>query len=860
MFTPLNRAVTVNGANRPAQDFVATAAAATFSLSGTVTGPAGVSIALSGANTGTTNTAVVNGTYSFTGLANGSYTVTPSFPGRTFTPVNRAVTIASANSTANDFTASIPTFSISGAVSGAIANGVTINLAGAATNTTVTAAGGTYTFTGLADGSYTVTPVLAGYSFSPASGSVTISGANSASTNFTATALTYTISGTVSGSVTSGVTVNLTGTTTASTTTVAGGTYSFSGLTHGGNYTVTPSIANNTFAPTSINVNGIVANSTGNNFTASAVPTFSLSGTITGPYVEGVTVTLGNGASTTTATNGVYNFANLAAGTYTVTPALPGYVYTPAAPSVAVSANTTQDFTASSAVANHSISGTVSYNGTKTGLIYVRVASCAGCNAEAGTMISAPGPYTIRGLSPNRNYTVSAERDYLNNGAGNTTNPTGSTAATVATSDLTGINITMADPATVAPTAPLGLTVNPGDASAIIFWDQVRDTNFTERVTGYKVYTGTNTPPTGAVITVPAAGDNGTIAFQAGLTNNTQHFYQVTSLVGTTESAKSAVVGPITIGAGVGGNTVSGTVTFTGTATGSLVVGVFSETGGLFFTRIANPGSPQSYTITGVPAGLYGNFANIDMNNNGIPFDLGDITNTDGNTPNITVSGPTTGNLVLNSASATASMLTSVQFSGTATTGSYNLEAGVDGNLKRVTKVTLVSGKNMPVPLDMGRTNNSNFDFQRFEFLNTTVPAVGDSYVYKVTYSDSTTETFTRSVSAVYGVDNAPKNLVTVINGTGGSSATVPLFTWGAPTTPPGFFTYDIHMSGTNAFWNFPDSNSGLPSTTSPLQVLYNVDGRANPASLVIGTPYTWQVRVQDANGNSASRSQGYTP
>ena len=648
----------------------------------------------------------------------------------------------------------------------------------------------------------------------------------------------------------------------ASTVTATGGGYSFAGLTHGGNYTVTPSIAGNTFDPASITVKGIVANSTGNNFTASAVPTFSLSGTITGPYVEGVTVSITGGGSTTTAANGAYSFANLAAGTYTVPPALPGYIYSPAAPAVAVSASTIQDFTASSAVANHSISGTVSYGGTKTtGPIYVRVTSCVGCNAEAGTMITAPGAYTIRGLSPFRNYTVIADRDYLNNGAGNSTNPTGSAVANVITTDLTGINITMADPATVAPTAPVGLQAFSGDASALILWDTVGTANFVESVTDYQVYTGTNNPPTnGAVLTVPAGSCCGGIVSQAGLVNGVQHFYQVTSRVGSTESAKSAVVGPITIGAGTGLNTVSGTVTFTGTATGPLLVGVFNETTGqLFFSRIASPVSPQNYTIVGVPVGVYVNFANIDMNNNGILFDFGDIANAENNTPSITVSGAATGNLVLNSAPATASMLTSIHFTGTTTTGSYNLEAGVSDNLKRVTKATLVSGNNMPVPLDMGRTSNSDEDFKRSEFLNAVVPTVGDSYVYKVTYSDATTETFTRSVSAVFNSANAAQNLVTVTNGTGGSSAAIPLFTWGAPTTPPSFFTYDIHLFGNNAFWNFPNSQSGLPSNTSPLQVLYNVDGRATPASLVTGTTYNWQVQVNDANGNRATRSQSYT-
>ena len=78
---------------------------------------------------------------------------------------------------------------ISGTVSGAVAGGVTIRLTDADNDTenTTTAAGGTYEFDGLADGTYTVTPVLAGYTFSPASRQIVIDGADMTA-NFIASA------------------------------------------------------------------------------------------------------------------------------------------------------------------------------------------------------------------------------------------------------------------------------------------------------------------------------------------------------------------------------------------------------------------------------------------------------------------------------------------------------------------------------------------------------------------------------------------------------------------------------------------------------------------------------------------------
>lgn len=87
-----------------------------------------------------------------------------------------------------------PTYGISGKVtevtsSGAPLPGVTIQLTGAASSSTVTDAMGTFAFTGLASGSYTVTPSRPGNTFSPASAAVSVSAANVTGQGFTAAAL-----------------------------------------------------------------------------------------------------------------------------------------------------------------------------------------------------------------------------------------------------------------------------------------------------------------------------------------------------------------------------------------------------------------------------------------------------------------------------------------------------------------------------------------------------------------------------------------------------------------------------------------------------------------------------------------------
>ena len=93
------------------------------------------------------------------------------------------------------------TYSISGTISPAAAGaGTTVTLSGASNATTTADASGNYSFTGLANGSYTLTPGKAGYTFTPASRQVIISGANQTAAAFTAQAVTgWSISGTIGG-------------------------------------------------------------------------------------------------------------------------------------------------------------------------------------------------------------------------------------------------------------------------------------------------------------------------------------------------------------------------------------------------------------------------------------------------------------------------------------------------------------------------------------------------------------------------------------------------------------------------------------------------------------------------------------
>jgi hypothetical protein len=182
--------------------------AQTFNISGfklnsvTNLGVPGWTINLTNATSNVQATTDANGMYKFTGLANGSYTVTEIMQtGWTnVTPTSLGVLITGADIMNKNFTNTpppvvvVPTFNISGfKLNSATSLGVpgwTINLTNATSNVQATTdANGMYKFTGLANGSYTVTEIMqTGWSnVTPTSLGVLITGADIMNKNFTNT-------------------------------------------------------------------------------------------------------------------------------------------------------------------------------------------------------------------------------------------------------------------------------------------------------------------------------------------------------------------------------------------------------------------------------------------------------------------------------------------------------------------------------------------------------------------------------------------------------------------------------------------------------------------------------------------------
>jgi hypothetical protein len=308
-FTPANLVVTLNNSSNATTSFVTVPGASnsTYPLSGIITGDVleGVTVNLYG-STVTTTTTDVNGYYQFTNLADGSYTAVPSKNGLAFTPSNRAINVAGAAATGNDFKSGLTQHNLSGWV-GSLP-GVTMIVSGGASTTVTTDAAGNFFVNGLNDGTYVLMPSLGGYSFNPLKSSVTLKGANIASIAFVPTQLTNSISGNIQGANNIVVTLSDGVSPPINTTTDVTGNYSFADLLPG-TYTITPSLSQYLFSPASTTVTMSGTNIVGTNFTAAihgntvhgATPTYSCSnGVVTvpaGAYTVTFTAHGGNGGS-----------------------------------------------------------------------------------------------------------------------------------------------------------------------------------------------------------------------------------------------------------------------------------------------------------------------------------------------------------------------------------------------------------------------------------------------------------------------------------------------------------------------------------------------------------------------------------
>ena len=232
-------------------------------------GIANVVLTLAGDPTFTTQQITTNfqGTYSFTGLPNGTYTVTPLLGVYKFSPKIRSIEIKNASSVNQDFYGAVGLI-ISGTIKRPVSDNTTsfdaftVNLyrddetfwskifdknkPRTLVSTATVASNGFFIFMGVQAGKYIVEPAAVGFGFEPASTKVTSTVTDVVNLVFQAS-VGYTISGSFTnllGGAQPGITVNLTNDSgvQVSTTTKLDGSYTFTGLVPG-IYTVTPDLS-----------------------------------------------------------------------------------------------------------------------------------------------------------------------------------------------------------------------------------------------------------------------------------------------------------------------------------------------------------------------------------------------------------------------------------------------------------------------------------------------------------------------------------------------------------------------------------------------------------------------------------------
>ena len=616
-----------------------------------------------------------------------------------------------------------------------------------------------------------------------------------------------------------------------------------------------------------------------------------------------ITVTLSdtNGTvQTVDGGSGNFNFSGVPDGTYTVTPTVTSLtapdsaVFYPATQSVTVTNGVATSLTSFNVALGYTVTGTVSYTQGETGQIYLSLSNsnCGGGNSQPGTSISGPGPFTIQGVPPG-NYTVQAYMDTLGYGAPNANDPSSgssSPSVTVSNFDPSAVTVSMTNAGTVDLSASTQILASPADKTAVIAYKAIAtqdsNGNKVEEATSYTVRwsTSSSSCTTSAnTKTFPATGAGGAnIWIVSGLTDGTAYFFCAKgSAPGAADSPWFTTSSAVTIDPPTGANTVSGTVTFPGTAHGPLYVGFFDQNSHAVYAAVlgsaATPpvsGATYSVKVPSTPAGdSYYFFGILDNNHDGW-IDAGDITNTNSghdSAYSVNLTGSLTGkNLDLTPFGANSSVALTTQHSkGTSPGGSYenyNLNFDVRAGVKLPVAVQLTAGPNVLLPQDIGLcTQCGNTQYNWSINVNSDRPVVAptpDSYTLHVTYSGTpeTSEDVTVTVGAV--LDAFATGLAPAGSHPGD---TTPTFTWTDPASPSNY-TYQFSIYGNNVNWQVPGNNSNTNGFSSSVTSITWPDDPTDPTNdcvgctLTSGQQYNWQIQVQDSNGNSTQQQVSFTP
>lgn len=350
-----------------------------YTISGQITGSGGrvgldgVEIAFFDGESTQYETSAEGGYYSHTVGDGWSGTVTPQLGCYTFSPASVTVGPVNDNVTQNFEGTYVPAI-----ISGMVTDGSSNPIAGVL----LTLSTGGSVLSG-ADGSYSIavncgwegaiTPMKAGWAFTPPSLFFEYVDGNMAEQDFVGTpsSVTYTISGTVSNETgrtgMDGVTITFfDGISLHTEVTAGGGLYSYT-VPIGWTGTITPSVNGYFFTPAFVAVGPLASNVT-RDFTASAA-VVTISGSVMDAAlnpIAGVTLGLSTGGSDVTGVNGTYSFEVSFGWSGTITPSLAGWVFEPKKRtySTVIMNQTGQTYIGTRTNTRYTISGTVTESGT----------------------------------------------------------------------------------------------------------------------------------------------------------------------------------------------------------------------------------------------------------------------------------------------------------------------------------------------------------------------------------------------------------------------------------------------------------------------------------------------------------------
>jgi hypothetical protein len=304
-------------------------------------------------------------------------------------------------------------------------------------------------------------------------------------------------------------------------------------------------------------------------------------------------------------------------------------------------------------------------------------------------------------------------------------------------------------------------------------------------------------------------------------------------------------VGPITIGPGTGGFSLTGTVTspplMGGVVPPLYVIALSANGGGV--VRVGSPMAAQTWSMDGLTTGAYKVYAFRDIGGDGklTPTDPGNFFKPVTVQMSASQTAPT---VDLPAANSIADVMTGhLNDSGAQ---SYSLFIRLRANLKRPVKAELMTGAKVAVPYSLPLDETGGARHRVLLPMGSIAPAAGDAYTISVTYSDGTVENVNGMVTALLPTPNVMTPVAI--------SGATPSFQWSPLSpAPPTAYTLSLRVYdwpylalGTSA--TVLASADDIPSTTSLL--LYT---DVNPAKMQLPMtvlPYWMTLTAVDQDGN----------